>query len=587
MANQTIDEFIFRLFNTLKLDGKTLDGRPYEPGVNLPGPRIPQYYWDYENDRNELEPRFHIEPCERLVSGKSKQFYELIFKGKEVFMAGSRGTAKTFDLLMSHAIKRISWNARGIKNQNTAMFAITKDMIESRHFAEMDKVFPPWVGTLNKTKMTFTFADKWFGGGTIFFLYSGQRDAQIRRLLSLNLSYITWEELCENSKAQYDWTLSLLRSSLVPEAELCIASASNSGGRGHKWVNARWLKPKNRKELNKEGAGLILQKRFPYENPTLPRGYWDKLALKLTPKWRKAWIENNWDIYEGQYFDMIDEEIHFLPKRRSRDEIVKYLAIDHGAGSHPTGAILGERYKRNPEWPKGKIIISHYYELKDKFSSNHKKNIWKMLGYNTDGTPIVPGQEVKNIQFPSFLSHDAFSNKASTEGDLTVAERYNEDDKYGRSLECIRSDKSPGIRAIGWKAIADLLAFEDHYEEEIIENEDGSIVKVRVRIIDSPPQLYFLDTPENRRGVEELTALVESEDKPGDAVRIGANDYDEFEGDEFPDALRMLVMGMGEGGVIQIADDDEGSKRYDPLQEMLKNERGGGRNSITMGDFVG
>jgi hypothetical protein len=584
MEKMTIDEFLFPLFNTLRLDGKTLDGRPYEPGVNLPGARSPQFYWDHENDRNEPEPRYYIEPCARLKAGKSAQFYEDVFHCKEIFLAGSRGTAKTYDLLKSHALKRISWQARGITGQNTAMFAITKDAIESRHFAEIEKVFPQWVGTLNRTRMTYTFAD-WCGGGTLFFFYSGQRDAQIRRLLSLNLSYGTFEELTENSQVQYSWAYSALRGSAVPEDEITMAAASNSGGRGHKWVNNRFVKPKNRKLLNEDGAGILLQKRFPYENPALPHGYWDKLAKKLTPKWKKAWIDNDWDVYEGQYFDMIDEEIHFLPWRPTRDEIPKYGAIDHGAGAHPTGAGFAERYKAQSEWPKGKIIVTHYYEQKDKFSSNHKRNIWKMLGYDADGKPIEGARPVKNIQFPIFLSHDAFSNKGSTEGDLTVAERYNEDDKYGKSLDCIRSDKRPGSRAIGFQAIADLLAFEDHWEEVEEELDDGSIVKTRLRVIDTPPQLYFLDTPEIRAGVEELTSLIMDENDPGNAVRIGSGDYEVFEGDEFPDALRMMVMGMGAGGVIQDPYEDDDARRYNPFTDPER--RGTHSRGLTMGDFMG
>lgn len=577
------EEFLYPKFNTLRMDGKTLDGRPYQKGMNLPGLPIPQYYWDTQNDCNFREPAYVIEPCARLVPSKQRQFYELIFKEKEVFQAGSRGTAKTTALLKSHVLKRMSWKVRGITGQNTAMFSRTKDSLIERHVSEFPNVYPSWVGTFDSTHMRFNFSEK-IGGGSMFLLYAGQRDEQIRRLLSLNLPFVTFEELTELSEFQYLWVLSSMRSTQVPEDEWCAASASNSGGKGHKWVANRFINPRIREDANKRGEGRALIKLFPYENPHLPKEYWDKQLAKLTPKWRKAWIDNDWGAYEGQYFDMISDEIHFLPPRSMRDEIPKYGAIDHGAGAHPTGAVFAERYKQTEEHPKGKIIVGLYYEHKDKFSSNHKRNIWRMLGYNEDGSPIVKGKEVKNIQFPLFLSHDAFSTKGATEGDLTVSERYNENDKFGKSLDCIPSKKNPGIRAIGWQAVADLLAYESHVEERFEEQPDGSMRRIVELKIDRPPHLYFLDTPEIRQGVEELTRMIHDPDNPGDAIRTGSNDYEEFEGDEFPDALRMLVMGMGAGDVFYEQEEEEiVYPRYNPFKEMMKRENYGG--SITMGDF--
>src|ERR1035437_4147047 len=576
----TTEAFLYPAWNTLKFDGKTLDGRPFERGVNLPGPRIPQYFWDTEKDRNCLTPAFYIEPNARLKNAKQEQFYQRIFDSNEVFMAGSRGTAKTYALLKSHVLKRMSWKARGITGQNTAMFAKTKDALIQRHVSEFANVYPSWVGEYSATDMAFHFSEKYLGGGVMFLLYAGQPDEQIKRLLSLNLPYVTFEELTELSEIQYLWVTSSMRSTQVPEDEWCVGSASNAGGKGHKWVNDRFVKPKQRKEANARGERRVLIKSFPYENPALPRTYWDKQLAKLPPKLRKQWIDNDWTIYEGQYFDMIDENIHFLPKRPPRDEVVKYLAIDHGSGAHPTGCVLVEHYPPTDEHPKGKRIVVMYYELKDKFSSRHKTNIWRMLGYNADGSPIVLGHEVKNIQWPSFLSHDAWASRASTDGDLFVNERYNEDDSFGRGMQCIRTDKSPGSRAMGWLALSDLSCFEYHWEEREEEQVDGSFLKVRERKIDRPPQLYFLRTPEIAQGVDELTAMIHSDIDTRDAIRVGANEYDEYEGDEFCDALRYCIMGMDRGGIIQSAN-DQSPYIYNPMDLLRKEDE----QEITMGDF--
>lgn len=531
-----IEAYLYPMFNTRTLRG-SFDGKPYRPGVNVLGPPIPQYRWDADNDRNFPEPAFVIEPGGRLVVAKQEQFYEAIFESPEVFFGGAAGGGKSVALMKSHAVKHLSWAARGIKGQTTAMFCETKEELLRRHIVHLPKHLPKWLGWYDAENFIWHFWPK-YGGGMIMFLYIGRKKTDIERILSYEFAYITIDELTRNQKQVYDFISSRLRSVQVPPEEWCLASASNPGSVGHKWVYGHFVNTRERKQAAKNGEQRTFIQALASDNPHLPKEYYEKQLAKLPEKYRKAYRDGNWKVFEGQFFDMLDETVHLLPKFRVTDEVSKYMGIDIGL-SHPTGCVWLMHFPGTEEHPRGRLVVYRYYEAKHKSGSKHKKEICDRMKHD------------KNVMSPVPLSHDAWNTRGSTEGDLTVSERFNTDDEWGPNLNVVQSGRDRKGR---WRLLLDLLYFESHMEVD----ENGNMI----RVIDRSPTLYFMDTPDVRMLFDELAALVHKEGDSEDCQPLGKSEYEVGFGDEGPDALGYCVEGMDSGILMDYAKEEEPYNPY-------------------------
>lgn len=542
MRNIALEEILWPKFNTLRLDSDDLDGRVYTPGINRLGTRIAQKRWDMERDRDSVET-YWIEPGQRMVVEKQRQFFNMIFEWPEVFWGGSRGNAKTYGLLQSHIVKHLSWKARDIVGQTTAMFTETKVQLRERHEVLIPYIFPRWMGTWDSANLIYRFHKK-FGGGVIMFLYIGDKKNDIERILSYNIAYATVDELTRQSEHAYKLILSCIRSSAVPAREWCVGSASNPGSKGHKWVNRRFVKKKERDKAALRGDRRGFIRAIAKDNPLLPASYWEQQLSKLTGKMAKAYRDGDWTVFEGQYFDMLDDEVHFIPKKQIPDEVVKYVGIDFGT-NHPSGCAWVAHYPATDEHPDGRFVVYRYFEEKDKWPNRIKAKIWDRM--KTD----------KNIARPITLSHDAFAQKASTEGYLTVGQRFNTKDKWGPSFDAVASNRD---RTGGWRVLLSLLFFEDHVEVD----EKG----IPLRVIDKPPHLYFMDTPEIHMLFDELSAMIHKETNSDDCEKQVGNQYEVGEGDEGPDALRYALQGVEIDSLLMIDQPEEKPDEYDPMRDV-------------------
>lgn len=549
MKQVPIEEILYPKFNTLRIDTDDLDGRPYKPGANRLGPRIPQKRFDMDRDRDSTEI-VYIEPGARMMVEKQEQFYEAIFKWPEVFFGGARGDGKTYALLLSHIVKHLSWMARGITGQTSAMFSETKVQLQQRHEVLLPLIFPKYLGWYDPQQMIYHFHQR-FGGGVIMFLYVGNRKNDIERLLSYNLAYITVDELTRQSEHSFMFISSCLRSSVVPASEWCVASASNPGSKGHKWVQRRYVKKRERDKAAIKGERRYFIKALPEDNPLLPKSYWNEQLNKLPPKMARAYKGGDWTVFEGQYFDMLDDEIHIIPKGRIPDEVVKYVGIDFGT-NHPSGCVWVAHFPKTEEYPDGRFVVYRYFEKKDKYPNRVKAEIWDRMKHD------------KNVLESKVLSHDAFANRQSTEGYLTVAQRFNTRDKWGPNMGCVPSSKGKDSRKNGWRKILSLLFFEDR----IVIDDRG----VPQREIIQPPQLYFMDTPEIRMLFEELQNMQHREDDSEDCEKQCGNEYEVGEGDEGPDALRHVLELVGEDDDLIQDSYEEEKEPWNPMRDFDEDE---------------
>jgi len=165
--------------------------------------------------------------------------------------------------------------------------------------------------------------------------------------------YEGFDQLEEFTETQYLFLTAQCRSTdrdIIP----FIRATANPGNVGHAWVKQRFIdklssdgKPKYFKRVDDEdiettpndpdalSRGYIFANV--YDNPILLKNDPSYLArLKALPeKDRKALLEGDWDIFEGQFFDTWRRVLHVIPFSRLRQMLselpnTKFLALDYG-----------------------------------------------------------------------------------------------------------------------------------------------------------------------------------------------------------------------------------------------------------------
>lgn len=118
----------------------------------------------------------------------------------------------------------------------------------------------------------------------------------------------------------------LLREPFAPR----MYFTCNPGGVGHAWVKRLFIDRRFRASENPDDY-IFIPSRV-YDNPFLlahSPGYVESLQ-NLPPLRRKAMLDGNWDVFEGQYFDEFDRAVHVEALPRVADTWKRYVTVDYG-----------------------------------------------------------------------------------------------------------------------------------------------------------------------------------------------------------------------------------------------------------------
>lgn len=135
------------------------------------------------------------------------------------------------------------------------------------------------------------------------------------------------------SEESYTKLLGSCRST-VPGLAPQFFATTNPGNAGHIWVKNRWIQhgaytPYRDPET---GRWRIYIPAKVNDNPTLmdnDPGYY--LWLKGLPeKLRRMWLDGDWDVFEGQFFEKWSEKLHVYKAFKIPKEWPRFRAIDWG-----------------------------------------------------------------------------------------------------------------------------------------------------------------------------------------------------------------------------------------------------------------
>lgn len=238
----------------------------------------------------------------------------------EVFYGGARGGGKTDGSLGDWMQHQALYGEAAV-----GVFFRRKFKQLSEVIARSKQLFPKLGARYNEQKAEWTFPN----GARLLFRYL-ERDQDAEEYQGHNYTRVYIEEVTNfPSPAPINKLRATLRSATGVPCGMRLTG--NPGGPGHNWVKARYITPcptgfkiiteSEIIELDGQKIEISLDRVFiPSklgDNILLMRSdptYVLRLRQSGSEALVKAWLEGNWDIIDGAFFDEWNEEVHVLPQ---------------------------------------------------------------------------------------------------------------------------------------------------------------------------------------------------------------------------------------------------------------------------------
>jgi len=252
---------------------------------------------------------------------KQKEASRLVKNYKYILYGGAMGGGKSYFLRWKLIRILLAFAARGCLNVTVGLFCEDYPALKDRHLSKVRYEFPTWLGEYNSTDHNFILYPE-FGNGVIAF--RNLDDAS--KYQSSEFAVIAVDELTKNTEEDFTFLRTRLRWPGISDTR--FIGATNPGGTGHLWVKKLWIDrqfPVYEQEQNEFKYVRAVLADNPHINTD--RSYLKSLE-SLPPQKRKAYVEGNWDVFEGQYFEEWDPTKHVIPRRELPDYWPRYRSID-------------------------------------------------------------------------------------------------------------------------------------------------------------------------------------------------------------------------------------------------------------------
>lgn len=261
----------------------------------------------------------HFTP-KQLIATKAADDHEYTLFG------GAAGPGKSYWLRWYPIRQLIRWGKEyGLRGIRGALFSEDYPTLKDRQISRMEVEFPLWLGQVRDSKthgLGFHLADRF--GGHVLALRNLDDPS---KYLSSEFAIIAVEELTKNEEEKFHRLRSRMRWTGIPKPK--FIAATNPGEIGHAWVKKRWID----KDFPPEEMGIASSFAYvpalPTDNPHLSNSYLQTLA-SLPEKQRKAYLEGNWDVFQGQFFTEWDRNKHVVPPFEIPKSWRRYRSYDYG-----------------------------------------------------------------------------------------------------------------------------------------------------------------------------------------------------------------------------------------------------------------
>ena len=254
------------------------------------------------------------------VTKKQKLFIDST--ESEVLFGGAAGGGKSYGQTVDALIFALKYPG-------------SKQLILRRTFAELDKsiircalaLYPRSIFSFNSS----THTGKFKNGSALDFGYCATEN-DVYQYQSAEYDCIRFDELTHFTEAQYIYLISRVRGANSYPKQ--IKSSTNPGGIGHAWVKSRFVDSGKSGEafLGSDGMKRIFIPSLLEDNSFLMRGdpEYKKRLLALPEREKKALLYGDWNIFEGQYFNEFNKNIHVCRPFEIPRDWRKFRTIDYG-----------------------------------------------------------------------------------------------------------------------------------------------------------------------------------------------------------------------------------------------------------------
>ena len=343
-------------------------------------------------------------------------------KKKYRLFGGAAGPGKTKALLWE-AIKK----AEDHDGCDTLLLRRTFPELESSLLAQFRRDVPRSAyRSYNEAKHVVT----WLNGSTTRFGYC-RNENDVYQYQGAEFLFIGIDELTHFTLKQWQFLTSRNRCP-IPGTSPCMAGATNPGNIGHAWVKALWVDKVapagfERPELYDASEYDFVRARIE-DNPIYANDVNYKKTLAALPdRLRRAFLEGDWSVLEGQYFDLFEIGRHTARTEALRLEewAPRWISIDWGF-KHPSavywhGAATGDRQPVASEKRRINAEFAESAQCAEKTGRilTYREFVQSSLSPRMLGQAIVEKTQRERIR-EIYLSPDAFARRTS---EASIAEQ--------------------------------------------------------------------------------------------------------------------------------------------------------------------
>jgi hypothetical protein len=246
----------------------------------------------------------------------------------ELFYGGAAGGGKS-DFLLGDFLQDVPTYGR---NWQGILFRRTYNELEEL-IRRSREIFPASGAVWHEQAKTWT----WPNGANLRMRYI-ERDADATRYQGHAYTWIGWDELTQwPSDYGYRFLRGRLRSAhSVPTKR--IRAAANPGGVGHHWVKAYFVDPTPAGYAPISDPVTKMQRMFIparlRDNQILlssDPGYGDRLRGLASDAMVRAWLEGDWTVIEGAFFDCWRYDAHVIEPCDLPADWARFRSMDWGS----------------------------------------------------------------------------------------------------------------------------------------------------------------------------------------------------------------------------------------------------------------
>lgn len=237
---------------------------------------------------------------------KQKLAEQAVNDYKYVLYGGAVGGGKSYWIRWMLIKLLLQWAAKGYKGIVVGLFCEDYPSLKDRHASKMAYELPKWLGDLKDDKvygLSFVLKPQ-FGSGVIALRNLDDPS----KYASSEFAAIAIDEITKNNYDTYQHLRMRLRWAGIDDTK--FIAGTNPGGIGHAWVKKIWM-DKEFEPNEKEAHRFQYIKATAYDNPHLDENYYSQLEGLPEDK-RKAFLEGDWNLFEGQFFSEWREHIHVV-----------------------------------------------------------------------------------------------------------------------------------------------------------------------------------------------------------------------------------------------------------------------------------